>query len=143
MMKPDAALLADPALSNREIARRVGHNHHYVAGYRAALAATGWVPAADAAKHPGGVGPKPAAPTARSWHTPLLPGRTVPFEAPALNRLNCWALATPAERTKFVDGVGLHCLFAAAPRDHHAAFCRRLENESATVFPAARIGGAP
>jgi hypothetical protein len=64
MMKPDAALLADPALSNREIARRVGHNHHYVAGYRAALAATGWVPAADAAKHPGGVGPKPAAPAA-------------------------------------------------------------------------------
>jgi hypothetical protein len=108
-------LLTDPAmadLSNRELAKRCDLNAHYVAGYRAAGAAGACVTPSNGQSPPLGCDTPPAA---RSPHTQSLPGRTLALEPPALNSLDCWALATPQERMKFVSAVGLNNLIAVAP----------------------------
>ena len=82
-------LLADPAnagLSNREIGRRVEVDHKYVAGFRAALAATGWGPA-----RPSTFGSPPSGTQSR-------PGHTVAGEPPALNSWDCWVMQPSARR---------------------------------------------
>jgi hypothetical protein len=117
-------LLADPAnagLSNREIARRLGSNPHFVAGFRAALALRTCVHTPDPpTTHP------EVCPTSTGFPdegtTQSTPGHTVAGEPPALNSFDCWVRATPRERTKFVDAVGLHHLLAAAPPAHRQAF---------------------
>lgn len=127
-------LLADPAnasVSNREIGRRIGLDHRYIAGYRAALAHRGEGPAPHAAMLADGAGTTPATFPGRWQHTPSMPGLTVAFEPPALNSLDCWALAAPAERTKFVDAVGLAHLLEAAPPDHRDAFRRTIKTDGA------------
>jgi hypothetical protein len=115
-------LLADPetaGLSNREIARRVEIDHKFVAGFRAALAATGWGPARY------GIPGRPPSGTQST------PGHTVAGEPPALNSWDCWVMATQRDKTKFVDAVGMHHLLAAAPPDHRDAFLRHLIPEGA------------
>ena len=79
-------LLADPAnasVSNREIGRRIGLDHRYIAGYRAALAHRGEGPAPHAAMLADGAGTTPATFPGRWQHTPNMPGLTVAFEPPA------------------------------------------------------------
>jgi hypothetical protein len=129
-------LLTDPAtasLSNREIARRTGVDHHFVAGFRAGLAAK-VEPSANGGLEPNGVGPTPCAISgsagARWQNTLSRPGHTLPCEPPALNSFDCWARATQAEKQKFVDAVGLHHLLAAAPIDHREAFLRQVKAPS-------------
>ena len=48
---------SNPDLSNRELARRSGFDHHYVAGFRAALALTKWGPPDHGGKHGSDLGP--------------------------------------------------------------------------------------
>jgi hypothetical protein len=124
-------LLTDPAsadLSNRELARRYNVNHDFVAGFRAALK---WLPARDAPTVGGTVAATPtAAALAKavpSSGTRSTPGHTIPFEPPALNSWDCWVRSTERERTKFVDAVGLHHLYAAAPEDHRQACIWRFQ----------------
>jgi hypothetical protein len=129
-------LLADPAtadLSNRELGRRVGLHHLVVAGFRMALD-----PAGDGGHHRSNLDPAPAAAASRPWHTPSTPGHSVAFERPALNALDCWALATEVERAKFVDAVGLDHLLAVAPADHRDAFLRSLIAQRFLTAPSPR-----
>ena len=130
---PLLELLADPAnaeLSNREIARRLHLDHKFVAGFRAALAAVAWAPVDPGVQGPATLGPSPnGLPTTLPRPpsgTRSTPGHTVAGEPPALNSYDSWALATPDERTKFVDGVGLHHLLGAAPVDHREHFLRQV-----------------
>jgi len=112
------AYLADPArsrLSNREIARRVGCGATLVNELRRVHAR------GSEALPPRGVHACTPEPDCAS---PRLPRKA--FQAPPLNSLHCWHDATPAERAKFVDAVGLWNLFNAAPEDHRAAFVARL-----------------
>ena len=116
--------------SAREIRRRTGLDHRFVAGFRAALAALAWSPPRPATSAPGdlvtgldGLAPANVPPPSG---TPSTPGHTVAFEPPALNSWDCWVRATPRERTAFVDAVGLHHLLAAAPAGHRDAFLKDL-----------------
>jgi predicted DNA-binding transcriptional regulator AlpA len=111
------AFLADPErsrLSNREIARQIGCGATLVNELRKVHAR-----GSEALPPPGmhACTPKPDRAPRR------LPRKA--FEAPPLNSLHCWHDATPSERTKFVDAVGLWNLFNAAPEDHRAAFVAR------------------
>ena len=122
------AYLDDPELarlSNREIARRCGTSHVFVGKLRSGSrgAVTRAVTTSRGQEGPvgGGNGPVEAAAAAPR----VFPRRTKAFEPPALNSLDCWVLATPEERTKFVDAVGLNALYATAPEDHRAAFLAR------------------
>jgi hypothetical protein len=125
-------LATDPDLSNRELARRSGFDHHYVAGFRAALALTEWGPLDRGGKHGSDLGPTlnshPVDLVGRlpPSGTPCTPGHTVAGHPPALNSWHFWVRATERERTKFVDAVGLHHLLAAAPPDHRDAFRRAV-----------------
>jgi hypothetical protein len=124
-------LLADPTnLSSREIPRRTGLDHRYIGGYRTALAAAARGPEQDGQPMPSALGTTPA-PARGSVAAPpsgtrSTPGHTIPFEPPALNSYDCWALATDDERRRFVDAVGLRNLYRVAPPDHRAAFRREL-----------------
>jgi hypothetical protein len=145
-------LLANPVnagLSNREISRRLEVDHKFVAGFRAALAATAWAPPEPGAEGHAGVGPSHGG-LLRPSGTPSKPGRTVAGEPPALNSWDCWVLATPRERTKFVDAVGLFKLLAAAPPDHRSHFRRTIIAEIAmagmtrvTPLPTAPVSDIP
>ena len=128
-------LATNPDFSNRELARRSGFDHHYVAGFRAALALTKWGPPDHGGKNGSDLGPTlndypvnligrlpPSA-------TPGTPGHTVDGQPTALNSWNCWVRATERERSKFVDAVGMHALLAAAPPDHREAFRRAVVAE--------------
>jgi hypothetical protein len=104
------ALLADPAnadLSNREVGRRLKIDQKFVAGFRAALASRECAALAPGASTPSEVRPSP------SGHG---------CEPTTLNSYDHWVRATPPERTKFVDSVGMSHLLAAAPPDHRSAF---------------------
>jgi hypothetical protein len=113
-------LLIDPAisrLSNREISRRAGHDHHYIAGFRAALAALKWAPpdldgsvGSDLGPGPTGL---PAIPGGPSSGTRNTPGHTIAGEPPALNSWDVWVMATQREKERFVDAVGPQHLFDA------------------------------
>jgi hypothetical protein len=136
------ALLTDQAnasLSNRELARRCNVNHDFVAGFRAALKR---LPAPEALSAAGTVAATPAAALAAkalpSSGTRSTTGHTVPFEAPVLNSLDCWALATDEDRRRFVDAVGLRHLYDAAPEDHRRAFNRSPDVASATSCSSPR-----
>jgi hypothetical protein len=112
------AYLADPErsrLSNREIARRIGCGATLVNELRR-VHARGSETLPPPGVHARTPGPDRA--------PPRLPRKA--FEAPPLNSLHCWDDATPAERTKFVDAVGLWNLLDAAPADHRAAFVAGL-----------------
>jgi len=126
------AYLDDPELarlSNREIARRCGTSHVFVGKLRSRCrgVVTKTVTTSRSQEDPvrGGNGRVEAA-TAASR---VVPPRTKACEPPALNSLDCWVLATPEERTKFVDAVGLNAFYASAPEDHRAAFLARLRCE--------------
>ena len=128
------ALLTDPRnadVSNREIRRRFGLDHRYIAGFRAALQAVrGWSPPRpgssvlpDVVTGPTGLPIVPERPPSGTRSTP---GHTVAGEPPALNSYDCWVQAKAVERTQFVDAVGLDHLLTAAPVDHRDAFLRRI-----------------
>jgi hypothetical protein len=128
-------LLADPktgSLSDRELGRRCGLHGQVVAGFRLALHAIGGGPGYQPKVHAA-----PAATARRSWSTPSRPGHTLAFEAPALNALDCWALASEPERQKFVSSAGLRHLYAAAPPDERTAFLRhhQIQHRGATPVP--------
>jgi len=111
-----SAYLADSErsrLTNREIARRVGCGATLVNKLRKVHARGSEAPLEAQVRTP----EPDRAP-------PRMPRKA--FGAPPLNALHCWHDATPAERTKFVDAVGLWNLFNAAPEDHQAAFVARL-----------------
>jgi hypothetical protein len=126
-------LLANPDLSNRELARRFGFDHHYVAGFRAAFALTKWGPPDHGGKNGPDLGPTlndhPVNLNGRlpPSGTPGMPGHTVAGHPPALNSYDCWVRAT--DRAKFVDAVGMRTLLAAAPPDHREAFRRAVVAE--------------
>ena len=128
-------LATNPDLSNRELARRSGFDHHYVAGFRAALALTKWGPPDHGDKHGSDLGPTlidhPVNLIGRlpPSGTPGTPGHTVDGQPPALNSWDCWVRATERERSKFVDAVGMQALLAAAPPDHCEAFRRAVVAE--------------
>ena len=128
-------LASNPDLSNRELARRSGFDHHYVAGFRAALALTKWGPPDHGGKHGSDLGPAlndhPVNLIGRlpANGTPGTPGLTVAAQPPAPNSYDCWVRATDRERTKFVDAVGMRTLLAAAPPDHREAFRRAVVAE--------------
>ncbi len=112
------AYLADPErsrLSNRAIARQIGCGATLVNKLRRVYAR-----GSEALPPPGVHAGTPEPGRA----PPGLPRNT--FEVPPLNSLQGWHNATPAERAKFVDAVGLWNLFNAAPEDHRVAFVARL-----------------
>jgi hypothetical protein len=106
-------LATNPDLSNRELARRSGFDHHYVAGFRAALALTKWGPPDHGGKNGSDLGPTlndyPVNLIGRlpPSGTPGMPGFTVDGQPPALNSWDRWVRATERERRKFVDAVGM------------------------------------
>src|SRR5438067_2516934 len=112
------AYLADPErfrLCNRAIARQVGCGATLVNELRRVYAR-----GSEALPPPGVHAGTPEPGRA----PPGLPRNT--FEVPPLDSLQGWHNATPAERAKFVDAVGLWNLFNAAPEDHRVAFVARL-----------------
>jgi hypothetical protein len=130
-------LLTDPAtsrLSNREISRRTRHDHHYVAGFRAALAALKWAPrdldgsvGSDLGPGPTGL---PVIPGGPSSGTRSTPGHTIAGKPPALNSYDCWVMATARERTKFIDAVGFFHLLEHAPADQREYFLHQVRQPS-------------